>query len=130
MNRVRTAVLRELSIPECLEVLATSSVGRLAITQNALPALLPVRLRLANGYVLISSLVGTSIPLVARGVAALEVGNLGEGHASEWTVEVCGFLRDDTQEKLDPDDQTVATFTMSTTNIRGWGTPGTTPPLP
>jgi hypothetical protein len=117
-------ILRELSASECFMLLATSTVGRLAITQNALPALVPVGIRLVGDEVLIISLVGDMVPLVARGVVALGTGNLGEGLPSEWTVEVCGFLRSgsDLAATVGSGAEAVDCFSLSATKIRGWTT--------
>jgi len=116
-------ILRELSAAECFALLATSRVGRLAITQNALPALVPVGIRLVGDDVLVTSLVGDMVPLVARGVVALGTGNLGEGLSSEWTVEVCGFLRSGSDAaSASTNTGSVDSFSLSATKIRGWTT--------
>lgn len=118
METPRSMILRELSVPECLALLATSEFGRLAITQKALPALVPVRIQLVGDEVLVTSLVGDVVPLVARGVVALGTGTLGYGLPNEWTVEVCGFLR----SSSDTDGNNSPSFNLSATNIRGWTT--------
>jgi Pyridoxamine 5'-phosphate oxidase len=121
INTTRSAPLQALTEAECLTLLATSQVGRLAITQHALPALIPVRLRLAGDHVVIESLIGMAVPLATQSVAALETGNLGEGLGREWSVEVCGLLQRDSSSKVGDDEgETHETFRLSTTILRGW----------
>jgi hypothetical protein len=124
MDRPRSTILRELSVPECFALLATSTLGRLAVTQNALPALVPVRIRLVGEEVLVTSLVGDTVPLAARGVVALATGNLGEGLPNEWTVEVCGFLRSDSPAltRFEAHPSSLDTYSLSATKVRGWTT--------
>jgi len=83
-----------------------------------------VGIRLVGDEVLVTSLVGDLVPLVARGVVALGTGNLGEGQSSEWTIEVCGFLRSglDGAASQDTDTGDVESFSLSATKIRGWTT--------
>jgi hypothetical protein len=121
INKARSAPLPALTKAECLTLLATSEVGRLAITQHALPALIPVRVRLVHDYVLIESFIEMAVPLATPCVAALETGNLGEGHGREWSVEVCGLLH--REASADAGVKGVKSndiFRLSTTIIRGW----------
>jgi hypothetical protein len=119
INKTPSATLQALTDAECLTLLATSEVGRLAITQHALPALIPVRIRLVGDHVLIESLIGIAVPLAAQSVAALETGNLGEGLGRDWSVEVCGLLQRDRSAPVG-DNETYDTFRLSTTILRGW----------
>jgi uncharacterized protein len=121
IDKIQSAGLRALTKAECLTLLATSKVGRLAITQHALPALIPVRLRLVRDHILIESLIGLAVPLGAPSVAALETGNLGEGLGREWSVEVCGTLQRDPSAHIGVDKGAPnGTFRLSTTMLRGW----------
>ena len=54
----------------------------------------------------------------------LSTGNLGEGLASEWTVEVCGFLRSESAalSRYQAHPSSIDTFSLSTTKVRGWTT--------
>ena len=118
--------LRELDLSECFDLLASANRGRLAITYQALPAIVPVRLDYKGDEVVIASLLGRSVLIVTPNVGALETGNLGEGQAREWTVQVCGFLR-----AMEPDRDVLETlgtsdhkdfFTVTTDQVRGWST--------
>jgi hypothetical protein len=121
INTSRSKPLRALEESECLRLLATSNVGRLAITQNALPALVPVQVRLEPDDVLITSLLGSAMPLRKQGVVTLETGNLGEGVGREWSVEVCGMLRREIPSTPGADDGGLDdSFRLSTRKIRGW----------
>ncbi|HEY5271797.1 MAG TPA: pyridoxamine 5'-phosphate oxidase family protein [Acidimicrobiales bacterium] len=121
INTARIKPLRALTELECLRLLATSNVGRLAITQDALPALVPVQVRLEANHLLITSLLGSAVPLHKQGVVTLETGNLGEGVGREWSVEVCGMLRREIPSTLGADEAGLDDgFQLSTRKIRGW----------
>jgi hypothetical protein len=121
INTSQSKPLRALAESECLRLLATSNVGRLAITENALPALVPVQVRLEPDHVLITSLLGSAVPLRKQGVVTLETGNLGEGVGREWSVEVCGMLRREIPSMPGTDEAgLVDSFRLSTKKIRGW----------
>jgi hypothetical protein len=124
INASRSKPLRALAESECLRLLATSIVGRLAVTQDALPALVPVQVRLEPDHVLITSLLGSAVPLRKQGVVTFETGNLGEGVGREWSVEVCGMLRREIPPTLGDDgslaDSLDDSFRLSTRKIRGW----------
>lgn len=122
----RSIALRELELSECFDLLAIASRGRLAITYQALPAIIPVRLRNSRNEVVVSSLLGSSMLIVTPNVVALETGNLGEGQEREWTVQVCGFIR-----ALDPgvEDALLQSsgsrndrYSVTTNHVRGWAT--------
>jgi hypothetical protein len=126
METDRGTGLRELNLPECFDLLASVNRGHLAITYQALPAIVPVRLEFRGEEVVIASLLGQSVLIVTPNVVALEAGNLGEGLDREWTVEVCGFLRE-----LEPSLGTMGLgtsdkhkdfFTVTTDHVRGWTT--------
>jgi nitroimidazol reductase NimA-like FMN-containing flavoprotein (pyridoxamine 5'-phosphate oxidase superfamily) len=113
-----------LSVSECLALLATVSIGHLAVTQKALPVVVPVRIHLAGNEVEITSLLGTAIPLTAGSVVALQAGAIGEGLLSEWTVQVRGFLREISDDAVMHSWKGSAAidgaFLLSTEEINGW----------
>jgi hypothetical protein len=92
--------LRELTVPKCFELLATAKVGHLAITYRALPVVVPVRIHLGDGYLVLESAFGNVIPVSAGGVAALEAGLAGADLVTQWSVEVRGFLTAETGERV------------------------------
>ena len=86
-----------------------------------LPALVPVQVRFEPDHVLITSLLGSAVPLRKQGVVTLETGNLGEGVGREWSVEVCGILRREIPTRIGADDADLDdSFRLSTRKIRGW----------
>jgi hypothetical protein len=129
MEAILGAEVRELSIPECLDLLATATMGHLGITYKALPIVVPVRIHLADDEVAIESLLGGAIPLSAGAVVALEAGTSGEGLATEWTVEVRGFLTADNDStspaplaELIPSP---GRLHLSTEEVSGWSSTST-----
>jgi hypothetical protein len=121
--KARSAVeLSELSRRECLEFLGTVEAGRLAVTFKALPVVVPVRIRLDGDEVVITSLLGAEIPLMAGTVVALETGTLGQGTPDEWTVEVHGFLRSEEPVMNRPKEagSKPRAFRLSTEMTSGW----------
>lgn len=125
METVRSIELRELSRLECLTLLASADHGHLAITERALPALVPVRMQLVLDEVIIEPLLSDAISLIPGCVVAMEAGTFGEGTASEWAVEVCGFLnvwRNGPFTHTPDRFENTGTFTISTDRVRGWMT--------
>jgi nitroimidazol reductase NimA-like FMN-containing flavoprotein (pyridoxamine 5'-phosphate oxidase superfamily) len=116
--------LRELSVPECFALLATATIGHLAITYMALPLVVPVRIGLAGKELTITSLLGKAVPLTSGSVVALEAGEIGGNLPGDWTVEVRGFLT------ASNDESALAAriqfpvagveFHLSTEEVRGW----------
>lgn len=83
--------IRELSQAECLELLGSGVVGRIAVTSHALPAVVPVNYRVQG-----SSIVFRTDPdgMLARAcddaVVAFEVDDLAPDGRSGWSVLVVG----------------------------------------
>lgn|GEM_PF-1104504 len=126
MGAIVSGDLKELSRRECLEHLATVSLGCLAVTYKALPAVVPVHIYLVDNDLVVESLLGAAFPFVAGTVAALEAGTLGEGLDQEWTVEVRGFLTARCEGEVSGPDRHEGhsdTFWLSTTDMRGWMSP-------
>jgi len=122
---IRLAVeLRDLSVPECFALLGTATVGHLAITQMALPLVIPVRIDLVGKELTITSLLGKAVPLTSGSVVALEAGEIGGDLPGDWTVEVRGFLTASNDEAalVARNQIPVAEveFRLSTEEVRGW----------
>jgi hypothetical protein len=75
-----------------LSLLSTAAVGRLVYTVDALPAVMPIRYRVAaDGSVLLHADADSEITrAVADAVVAFEVGELSEADGSGWSVTVLG----------------------------------------
>jgi hypothetical protein len=126
METSPAAGLHELSLQECVALLATATVGHLAVTCGALPLVVPVRIHLVRNELAIESLLGSAIPLSAGSVAALETSLIGEGSLMMWTVEVRGFLTTQRVEaRVTPLNLSAVDglgFRLSTQEVSGWST--------
>jgi len=124
MNTRLEVEFRELSVPECLALLATATVGHLAITHMALPLVIPVRVDLVGSELRVTSLLGKAVPLPSGSVVALEAGEIGDDSPLDWTVEVRGFLtRASGEVMLTTRHQFPVAdgqFHLSTEEVTGW----------
>lgn len=76
---------------ECLDLLATTTLGRVAVTIGAVPAVLPVNYALLDGAVVFRSAPGTKLSAAVLGtVVAFEVDQADSAHQSGWSVLVVG----------------------------------------
>jgi uncharacterized protein len=83
----------ELGRAECLRLLRSAAVGRLAYTRSALPVVRPVSFRLEEGGVVIPSRSGSPLLDAVRGaVVAFEVDSY-DAERTGWTVSVVGPSR-------------------------------------
>lgn len=90
--------LEILSRPECLALLGSQPVGRLAITSSSLPAILPVTFQLIDEDVIFATGTGAKSRAIRKGtVLAFEVDEIDPGTHAGWSVLVVGRARE-----LDP----------------------------
>jgi len=76
---------------ECLALLATRQVGRLGVSNEALPAILPVNFHLLNDRIIVRTVPGTKLDAaVAQAVVAFEVDNYDLEGSWGWSVLVQG----------------------------------------
>ncbi len=88
--------LVELSPAECLRLLSTVEVGRVGITSDALPAVLPVNFAVFEGGIVFRTVAGTKLDAATRGaVVAFEADayEATEPHRG-WSVLVRGVARE------------------------------------
>ncbi|MGA5821095.1 pyridoxamine 5'-phosphate oxidase family protein [Kitasatospora sp. NPDC094028] len=87
-----TAEFTPLDEPQCLRLLSGTAVGRLVYTVGALPAVMPVRYRIAaDGSVLLHAPTDSEITrAVADAIVAFEASELDEADGSGWSVTVLG----------------------------------------
>ena len=86
----------ELGPDECLDLLGSVPVGRVGVTIDALPAVLPVNFMMWHGAIVFRTVPGTKLDAAAAGaVVAFEADAYG-GPASPggWSVLVRGFARE------------------------------------
>jgi hypothetical protein len=96
----------ELTDDECRALLRTASVGRVGVSVNALPVILPVNYRLTGDTIRFWSPPGLKLHAAhAQHVVAFEVDEFGEDHQGGWSVLAVGLAA----EVEDPDivDSTV-----------------------
>ncbi len=86
--------LEVLDEAECLALLRTVTIGRVAFTEGALPAIQPVSFRVADGQVVIPTRQGSKVAAASRGaVLAFEVDDLRVADRTGWNVTVVGTSR-------------------------------------
>lgn len=84
---------------ECLSLLRTAVIGRIALTVDALPVVLPVNFVYADGSIVISTAEGTKLRAATRhAVVAFEVDAIDPLYHEGWSVLVTG----EAQEIVDP----------------------------
>ena len=84
-----------------LGLLATATLGRIGVTDGALPTILPVNFLFDGERILVRTTVGTKLHAAAAGaVVAFEVDDFDPIYHSGWSVVVTGTA----EEVSDPDE--------------------------
>jgi nitroimidazol reductase NimA-like FMN-containing flavoprotein (pyridoxamine 5'-phosphate oxidase superfamily) len=120
----------ELSREECLGLLASVNVGRIAWISDGVPHILPVNHRVLHDQVVFRTASGSELGRQAIGAAvAFEVDNVDYGHLTGWSVVVNGTCRpvDDAQDRAVLTDALTSwvegakeqVFTIEPTSITG-----------
>ena len=92
--------LEVLDRTECLRLLGTATLGRVAVTADALPVILPVNFLLADHHVVIRTGRGTKLDAATRNaVVAFEVDQIDPMYHTGWSVVVTGVARDLTEHQ-------------------------------
>jgi len=87
--------IEELAPAECLRLLASVPVGRVGVTIDALPAVLPVNFVVNGGAVVFRTVPGTKLDTATAGaVVAFEADDYGTETSSGWSVLVRGVARE------------------------------------
>jgi uncharacterized protein len=87
--------LEVLVAEECLALLATTQLGRIAVTIGAVPAIFPVHYRLVDGQIVFRTGDGTNLhSAAANSVVAFEVDAVDPAWAEGWSVLVVGIARE------------------------------------
>ena len=80
---------------ECLRLLATQTLGRIALSTGALPVVFPVNFAVIDDRIVIRTAHGTSLARSARdSVVAFEVDEIDVSSGDGWSVMVQGFARE------------------------------------
>ena len=83
--------LEVLDRDQCLNLLATATIGRVGLTSGALPTILPVNFRLDDDRILIRSGEGAKMDAALQDtVVAFEVDDFDPMNHSGWSVVVTG----------------------------------------
>lgn len=94
MERDRNG-LEVLDHDECLRLLGTATLGRVAVSSGALPTVLPVNFRLDGERILVRTARGTKLDAAVRNaVVAFEVDDFDPLYHSGWSVVVTGVARE------------------------------------
>ena len=87
--------LEVLVAEQCLELLARSRLGRIAVTIGAVPAIFPVHYQLLDGQVVFRTGKGTNLHTAsANTVVAFEVDDVDPTWNRGWSVLVVGVARE------------------------------------
>lgn len=94
MTELDSGGLEVLAADECLKLLATTPVGRIAFTNDALPAIQPVNFILDEGDVIILTSAGSKLAAAARQtVVAFEADDFDPTGHTGWSVVIVGQAR-------------------------------------
>jgi nitroimidazol reductase NimA-like FMN-containing flavoprotein (pyridoxamine 5'-phosphate oxidase superfamily) len=86
------SLAQSLTWEDCLDRLRVRSIGRIAVTHRALPAIVPVNYAMSGGRVLFRTEPGGMIARACAGnVVAFEVDDLDPSGQSGWSVLVVGM---------------------------------------
>ena len=86
--------LEILSEDQCMELVATESVGRIAVSVAALPAIFPVNYKIVGGNVLFMTGEGVKSHAALHGtVVGFEVDHVDAEHHGGWSVMLVGQAR-------------------------------------
>jgi nitroimidazol reductase NimA-like FMN-containing flavoprotein (pyridoxamine 5'-phosphate oxidase superfamily) len=95
MTPLETPALEILDEDECIELLAREPIGRLALSANALPVVLPVNFVLVDRTIVLASDAGIKVRAAQEHtVACLEVDGYDRLNHSGWSVLATGVLRE------------------------------------
>lgn len=86
--------MEDLDAAECLELLATASVGRVGLVVEGRPVVLPVNYVVDDLSVVFRTAEGTVLNKVALQMVAFQVDRIDEATATGWSVLVQGVAQD------------------------------------
>ena len=93
--------LEVLNREECRQLLSTRSLGRIGVTVNALPVVLPVNYQLVNGELIIQTeRVSRLAAATHETVVAFEVDDIDDDGAVGWSVAITGIANEVTNQDV------------------------------
>ena len=97
--------IEELDRETCLTLLATESVGRLAIARaGAAPHLVPVNYALLRGSVVFRTAPGQKLDLLVTEPVSFEVDSWDPAHGTGWSVVVQGLAYEASDREMEYED--------------------------
>lgn len=112
-SRNETRVLEDISLGECLSLLTTQRVGRLAVvSEQGQPAVFPVNYALDGDTVVVRTDEGTKLDAAALAKVAFEVDHI-ESSSNAWSVVVRGTGLDITHG-IDPTSERLRSLPLDT----------------
>lgn len=92
---IERRAVQVLAADECLALLSHHAVGRIGLSVDALPVVLPVNYLLDNGRILLRTGFGTKLAAALRNaVVCFEVDEIDQEHQVGWSVLVTGTARE------------------------------------
>lgn len=99
MDEDRSAAqLQELTYDECIELLQTQEIGRLAVNAEHYPLIFPVNYGLDHDVVVIRTDRGTKLALSSHANVCFEVDAIDQRNRSGWSVLIKGLAEELTPE--------------------------------
>lgn len=93
--------LEALAREECLQLLNTQALGRIGVTVNALPVVLPVNYQVFHGQVVIQTERNSRLAAATNGtVVAFEVDDIDLDGLDRWNVVITGIATEITDADL------------------------------
>jgi nitroimidazol reductase NimA-like FMN-containing flavoprotein (pyridoxamine 5'-phosphate oxidase superfamily) len=89
-----TASMQELSLPECYRLLATHEVGRLGVSAEHYPLIIPVNYGLDGSTIVIRTHPGTVLHAASHANVTFEVDDIDRRTRSGWSVLVRGLAEE------------------------------------
>lgn len=89
-----TRALVPLTIDECIDLLGSSYLGRLAFVQDDLPHIIPLNYRFADGTVVFRTGYGSLLDVIHNQNVAFEVDGHDEEDHTGWSVVVHGLAEE------------------------------------
>ncbi|WP_433427679.1 pyridoxamine 5'-phosphate oxidase family protein [Nonomuraea sp. CA-141351] len=92
--QLNSSGLQALSREECLDLLATTPIGRIVFTEHALPAVQPVNFYLDGRSIVIRTSIGSKLAAATRrAVVAFEADEFDPELRTGWSVTAVGYSR-------------------------------------
>src|SRR4029077_19144845 len=96
-----TPHLQDLPRHESLALLGGASLGRVAVSGDALPVVLPVFIAMVGDHIVFRTVPGTKLSAAVQGaIVAVEADELDERTGEGWSVLVRGIAREVTDKEV------------------------------